>query len=234
MIKTEDGIKLTKDELTALLAFASDDPSRQKLYGVHFIATKSKVKARATNGHIALDAVGPNESENPNEWFVHRDFLKRAHKALDNKSSVTLKFSGASLYDAVVHNDDGVEVYTVSSPEDVANSQMTFPDPREWNKLLKPPPKTESVNCVTLNAEYLGLMSKVSRAAGVYGIDCYPPPSTMERVVFRCEGDLTSWIAVVMPMRSEASERSTPSVADASGNWNDVEPEGSALEGEDA
>ncbi|MDX1527034.1 MAG: hypothetical protein R3337_00315 [Gammaproteobacteria bacterium] len=209
---TDEGLVINKNALEALLAFASADPKRPNLYGVHFIASDTHVKARATNGHIALDAVGENESARPNEWFVHREFLKGAQKVLDNKSTLTLQFSGASLRDAVVHNEDGVEMASFSWPNDAANFQTSFPEPGVWDDLLKPP-GGKKTSRVRLNADYLGLMGKVSKAAGVHGIDCYPPPAKDERVVFRCEGQDTTWIAVVMPMNSEDDEEPSGAAA---------------------
>lgn len=202
---TSQGVELTKPELVALLAFASDDPKAPQFYGVHFMATEEKIKARAADGFIALDAVGGNDTGEENEWFVHRDFLKGAVKILDNSSTLVLEFSGASLTDAVVRNEDGVNTSTFSWPEDAANSQSSFANEKDWGKLLTPP-NGKGVKCVTLNADYLGLMSKVSKAAGVTGIDCYPPTSRHDKVMFRCEGFDTTWIALVMPMRSDESE----------------------------
>lgn len=202
MKKTPEGIQLSKNEITALLAFSSDEPEQIRYYGVHFVATEEHVKARASNGAIAIDALGPNESGSENEWFVHRDFLRGALKVLDKKCTLTLKFSGASLHEAAVHNEDGIEVSTFSWPHDAANSQTSFADADEFDKLLKPP-KGKGVKCVTLNADYLGLMTKVANAAEVYGIDCYPPTGKDGHFMFRCEGADTTWIAMVAPMKSE-------------------------------
>lgn len=205
MKQTEKGLRITKPEIAALLAFACDDPARSNLYGVQLMVTDSHVRARATNGHIAIDAVGQNETGDANEWFVHRDFLKGAMKVLDGKSTLILQFRGASLHDAAVENEDGVEMSMFSWPHDAANSQMSFPDSAAFEELLEAP-KGKPVKCVTLNADYLSLMGKVSKAAGVAGISCYQPPKALERVVFRCEGTDTAWIAVVMPMAAGDSE----------------------------
>lgn len=206
MRHTDEGLELTKSEIAALLAFACDAPERPNLYGVHFLLSEQHIRARATNGHVALDAVGTNETGTENEWFVHRDFLKGATKVLENNCTITLQFSGASLRDAAVHDQDGVERATFSWPQDAANAQTTFPDQSEWDRLLTPPSGKRSVKFVKLNAEYLGMMAKVAKAAGMSWIDCYPPPKQDDLAVFRVEGVDTTWIAVVAPMKGDEEE----------------------------
>lgn len=198
---TDEGLFLSKAEIDALLAFASDNPESPTLYGVHFRVTRHEVRARASNGYIALDGLGQNESERLSEWFVHRDFLRRAYKVLDNSHRLRLEFKGASLYHSTIVDADGNELSSFSWPTDAANGQQSFIDQAAWDKLLKPPRGERQVSCIRLNADYLSLMKKIASAAENDGIDCYPPADAEEKSLFRCKGEDTLWLAAIAPMR---------------------------------
>lgn len=228
MKHTEAGLLINKNEIAALLAFASESPENLKCYGIHFKLTDEKIRARATNGHIALDAVGENETGVANEWFVHRDFLKGANRVLENTHQLRLEFSGASLFNASIIDDDGNERSTFSWPHDAANSQTSFVDQDVWDKLLKPPRGERSVRFITLNGEYLAMLSKVCKAAGTSGVDCYPPPKAEDMSVFRVEGLDTTWIAVVAPMRG-GDDQTVESAAQEFESSAQALPEGTEL-----
>ena len=208
MKHTDNGIELTKAEVAALLAFTADEPQRSDLYGVKFRVSESHVHARASNGHIAIDVVGMNDDGSEHEWFVHRDFLRGAAKMADAKGAIYLMFSGASLNDARMVNEDGLEIATFSWPTDAANAQASFPDDA-LEKLLEPP-SGKATKSSTLDADYLGLMKTVAKAAGVSGVTCYPPPKSDQRIMFRCEGVDTTWVALVMPMRGIDGDEDEP------------------------
>jgi hypothetical protein len=205
MMLTENGLRLSKSELTALLAFAHTD-SASPFYGVHFKATMPDgkgdevVKARATDGNVAVDAFGHSGLGRDQEWFVSRAFLTGVSKLADSTHNVLLKFSGASLHDAAVEDAGGLEVATFSWPgSGAANAQMSFADTEEWDKRLKLPTRTRGVKSLSLQAASLKLLAKLAAAAGVPGVECYPPPQDDDRLLVRAEGDDTTWVAVVDP-----------------------------------
>jgi len=210
MKHTPKGTSLSKAEIVALLGFAHDDPERIQFYGVDFKLTHSGIRARATNGHIAIDGVGPNTTERRGQWFVHRDFLKRSLKVLDNTDVLVLKFSGASLRDADVFDKDGVQRSTFSWPEDAANAQTSFPDEHNWDEILRPPPVGRDIRYITVNAEYLALLAKMAAAAETAGVDCYPPAKAESPCYYRAEGieTETTWEAAIMPIRGDEEKQS--------------------------
>jgi hypothetical protein len=205
MILTDQGLRLTKAELSALLAFAATD-SASAYFGVHFKATVPRdstdrmVKARATDGNVAVDAFGHSVLDHDQEWFVSRAFLSGLAKLADSTHNVLLKFSATSLHDAAVEDATGREVATFSWPgSGAASTQMTFADTAEWDLRLKLPTRTRGVKCLELKTASLKLLAKLGAAAGVEGVECYPPPQDDERLLVRAEGNDTSWVAVIDP-----------------------------------
>jgi hypothetical protein len=195
----EDGLLLSKPELVALLAFASDDAGHLHLYGVQFKANGAHVSARSSNGHVAAEVVGECDGVT-GEWFVHRDFLLEGKKLLSNETALRLSFSAASLRDAVIVDDDGNVRSTLQWPEEAALSQLTLPD---INSVLDGGTAPRKLTSISLNADYLGLLKLISRAAGNDRIDCFPPKDKDGAAVFACNGADTNWRAVIMPLRAK-------------------------------
>jgi len=205
MMLTTNGLKLSKAELTALLSFAATDAS-SAYYGVHFKVTVPAggdswvVKARSTDGNVAVDAFGHSGVELEQEWFVTRAFLSGLARLADSTHHVLLKFSGASLHEAAVETAEGREVATFSWPgSGAASAQISFADSEEWDRRLKIPTRSKGLKALSLQTASLKLLGRLGAAAGVPAVDCYPPPQDDERLLVRAEGDDTIWIAVVDP-----------------------------------
>lgn len=205
MMLTESGLRLSKAEVSALLAFGATD-SASPYFGVHFkamVASGSQdalVKARATDGNVAVDAFGHSSLDRNQEWFVSKAFLIGLAKLADSTHSVLLKFSAASLHDAAVEDGTGREVATFSWPGGgAAVAQLSFVDSEEWDKRLKLPSRARGVKCLELQTASLKLLAKLGAAAGVLGVECYPPPQEDARLLVRAEGQDTTWVAVVDP-----------------------------------
>lgn len=206
MMMTEQGLRLRKSELAALLAFASTD-SASSYYGVHFKSVVPRdatgdplVKARATDGTVAVDAFGHSSLGRDQEWFVSRAFLSGLSKLADSTHNVLLKFSGASLHDAAVEDAGGHEVATFSWPgSGAASAQITFNDSEEWDKRLRLPTRSRGVKCLELKTGSLRLLAKLGAGAGVVGVECYPPDHDDNRLLVRAEGEDTTWVAVIDP-----------------------------------
>lgn len=205
MMLTEHGLRLSKAELNALLAFSATD-TNSAYYGVHFKATvplgaqDKLIKARATDGNVAVDAFGHSTLEHDHEWFVSRAFLAGVSKLADATHNVLLQFKGASLHDALVESAEGKEVATFSWPgSGAASSQISFADSEEWDKRLKVPSRSRGVKCIELKTSSLKLLARLGAAAGIAGVQCYPPPQEDDRLIVRAEGDDTTWVAVIDP-----------------------------------
>lgn len=200
---TEEGLFLSKAELSALLAFAGRSAELTQLYGVQFRADGARVTARATNGAIAAEADGESEGME-GEWFVHRDFLHAARKLLDNKTLLRLSFESLSLRDAVIVDEDDNVRSTLSWPEDAVITQLSLPN---IEKLLdQKPGKRQAFHRVSLSAEYLSELRLISRAAGTERIDCYPPVHDEAPAIYACNGALTNWRALIAPMKTDEAE----------------------------
>lgn len=212
MMLTDNGLRLSKSELNCLLAFASTE-SHSAYFGVHFKAmahddTRDElVKARATDGNIAVDAFGHSSLGHSMEWFVSRAFLVGLAKLADSTHHVLLKFSGGSLHHASVEDISGQEVATFSWPgSGAASSQISFADAAEWDKRLRLPTRSRGVKALTLKTGSLKLLARLGSAAGVEGVDCYPPPQDDERLLVRAEGEDTVWVAVIDPAPATSAD----------------------------
>jgi len=206
MMLTENGLRLSKSELAALLAFSATDPA-SPYYGVHFKSSVPDdsggdplVKARSTDGNVAVDAFGHSNLDRDREWFVSRAFLTGLSKLADSTHTVLLQFQGASLHHAAVESAAGQEVASFSWPgSGAASGQISFADSAEWDRRLKLPSRSRGVKCLTMKTGSLRLLAKLGAAAGVASVECYPPPQDDERLLVRAEGDDTTWIAMVDP-----------------------------------
>lgn len=205
MMLTDLGLRLSKSELTALLAFAATD-SASAYYGVHFKASPLHgtqdplVKARATDGNVAVDAFGHSSLDEGQEWFVSRAFLTGLSKLADSTHNVLLKFRGASLHDAAVEDAGGHEVATFSWPgSGAASAQISFADTEEWDKRLRIPTRPRGVKSLALQTSSLKLLARIGSGAGTNLVECYPPSQDDERLVVRAEGEDTTWVAVIDP-----------------------------------
>ena len=206
MKATHQGIGISKLELVALLAHAAKgDDQSMHLATVNFVLAGDRCFAYATNGHRALEGAGVGDASlDEGEWQISRDFLDEAQRLLEPDQVLRLPFSGASLTEAHVEDKEGLQKSTLQWPQDAACAQRTFPELRE---MVQIPQHRTRGRCLTLNTEYMADLKKVSKAAGVPGVDLYPPPTPDKPIHFRCEAeDGTQWTGVIMPMRSDAAE----------------------------
>lgn len=212
MMLSENGLRLSKAELNCLLAFASTEQS-SAYFGVHFKAMAHEdtrdelVKARATDGNIAVDAFGHSVLGRSMEWFVSRAFLAGVARLADGTHHVVLKFSGASLHSASVEDASGNEVALFTWPgSGAAISQISFADGADWDKRLRLPTRSRGVKALTLRTQSLKLLARVGAAAGVEVVDCYPPPQEDDRLLVRAEGEDTVWVAVIDPAPAASAD----------------------------
>jgi hypothetical protein len=201
---SESGLILKKAELTALLGFCSKDKERPHLCVVQFRVRDGRVYAYATDGKRAVEADGHAvPTVVYNEWTVRRECLDQARRALDGSQVLRLGFSFASLNEAFIE-EQGLEVASLSWPEDAASSQASFP---AVDQIVRLPHASEEVaRCAGIAAQYLADIRLMAKAANVEAVDCYPPRTNRDPAYFRANGEDTTWTAVVMPALTEASE----------------------------
>jgi hypothetical protein len=199
----ENGLLLSKAELTALLGFCSKDPEKPNLCVVQVRTRDDVVFAYATDGKRAVSARGhatPDSSHG--EWLVRRECLDQARRALDGSQCLRLKFSFSSLNEARIEQQ-GVEVATLNWPQDAAVFQASFPDVAGIVRI--PHVSDEVARCAGIAAEYLADIKLMAKAASVTAVDCYPPRTNRDPAYFCADGEDTTWTAVVMPTLTDAS-----------------------------
>jgi hypothetical protein len=200
MKSTSNGISLSRKELTALLAFASQNEAEKNMWGVHFRVEGEKVFARASNGYAHLELEGLNEAGPDGEWLVARKFLVDGQKELESKQVLRLEFRGASLHEAAVLEND-VELGRWQSAKDVAISQVSFP----WDGVKLPSSSRKIAHCCAISAPYLKLVMLAAKAVGVEIFYLYGPKDAAGDVTFTVgHEEQTSGIGVIKPLPAKA------------------------------
>lgn len=200
MKSTIDGISLSRKELTALLAFASQNEAEKNMWGVHFRIAGEKCFARASNGYAHLEVEGINDHGDDGEWMVARKFLVDGQKELESKQVLRLEFRGASLHEAAVLEND-VELGRWQSAKDVAIPQVSFP----WDGVKLPSGNRKIAHCCVISAEYLKLVMLAAKAVGVPTFYLYAPKEQDGDVTFTVGHDQqTSGIGVIKPLPAKA------------------------------
>lgn len=200
MKSTTEGLSLSRRELTALLAFASQNEAEKNMWGVHFRVVGEKCVARASNGYAHLELEGVNDRGADGEWMVARKFLVDGQKELEQKQVLRLEFQGASLHEGVVLEND-VVLGRWQSAKDVAIPQVSFP----WDGVKLPGGSRKIARCCVISAEYLKLVMLAAKAVGVPTFYLYPPKEQAGDVTFTVGHDeQTSGIGVIKPLPAKA------------------------------
>jgi len=200
MKSTTDGISLSRKELTALLAFASQEETDKNKWGVHFRIAGEKVFARATNGYACFELEGINDGANDGEWMVARKFLVDGQKELESKQVLRLEFKGASLHEAAVLENDQ-ELGRWQSAKDVAISQVTFP----WDGVKLPAANRKIAHCSAISTPYLKLVMLAAKAVDIETAYFYAPKDAGGAFIFTVGHDgKTSGLGSIVPLPVEA------------------------------
>jgi hypothetical protein len=196
MLSTPKGIALARVELTALLAFASQNEADKDKWGVHFRVEKEKVFARATNGYASFQLEGINEKRSLGEWMVSRKFLVDGNKELESKQVLRLAFSGKSLHTGTVCENDK-ELGSWQSAADVAIPQVSFP----FEDVVIPAASRTIAHCSALSTPYLKLVMLAAKAVGVEHAYWYAPAEALGPLIFTVGHDKsTSGMGFIKPL----------------------------------
>lgn len=201
------GIVLYPSELKCLIRFAAKD-GENPLSVVHFRIDHAILRAYATNGHRAVEAIGEwqDGAQREGEWTVSRAFLAAALRLMEAGHYVVLEVGGASLQGAKVRDKDTHEdVSELTWPTDAASTQVTFPV-EGCQKAIVFPTTERPVRCISLNAQYLADLVYVAGAANSDSLDLFPPRTREEPVIFRFEECPTEWRGAIMPLRKLSTE----------------------------
>lgn len=201
-ITTEDGdttYELSRAELAAILAFASDDETRVNQYGVVF----GDGQITATDGHRAVRVKYENEHERPGKILVPKGPLQALHDAIKKKNicSLTVAPDGIGL------EGPGFEELT-AQPEDVVLPPI--------DQVIPTVPGIDWKGAVAcFNTAYLWDLRLISLACQyeveekgkmikvIPGVVVYPPEYDLAPILctLHSPATYTDWTAVIMPMK---------------------------------
>lgn len=196
MKSTTEGLSLSRKELTALLAFASQNEAEKNMWGVNLRIIGDKCFARASNGYAYFRLTGINDGFRDGEWMVGRKFLVDGQKELEQKQVFRLEFAGASLHEGVVLENDLV-LGRWQSAKDVAIPQVTFP----FDDIVEPNASRKIAHCFAGSAPYLKLVQLAAKAVGTDIYYMYGPKLQGGDVIFTVGHDQdTSGIGLLKPL----------------------------------
>lgn len=204
MQANENGLAFTKAELRALREFSSKEETDRNRFGVQIEIKGDRCFARATDGMRCLELDGQSDgTHGDGEWFVAQKFLIDGRKLLEGKQVLRLRFAGASLRKATVE-ENGVTRETISSEDDMAIAQYSFP---QIAKTLKLPSKTrEKLHCVALAAGHMKAVQLAAECVEEEMVDFFPPSDPDGLLIFRV-GDEKS-TSVMGAIKANASAAS--------------------------
>jgi hypothetical protein len=204
MKSTADGISLSRVELTALLAFASQEEADKNKWGVHFHVKGDSVRARAMNGFASFELTGINLGRSDQEWMVGRKFLVDAQKPLGTKQVLRLEFAGASLHEGtVLENDKKLGMW--QSDDDASIRQVSFP--WETDELSIPAERRKIAHCSAISTPYLKLVMLAAQAVDVEVAHFYSPAAAAGPMIFTVGHDKdTSGLGLIKPLPVEVVE----------------------------
>lgn len=204
MKATTEGISLSRVELRALLAFASQEESDKNKWGVFFRVEGDKVLARATNGYASFQLEGVNDGRKNQDWMVGRKFLVDGKKELEGKQVLRLNFKGASLHEATVLENDK-DLGSWQSSEDATIRQVAFP--WEDDEVKLPIERRKIAHCSAISTPYLKLVMLAADAVGVEVAHFYPPDGNLGPMVFTVGDEKqTSGCGMIKPLPAKSDE----------------------------
>lgn len=180
--------RLTKQDVAALLEFASTDKTRTTLTCVHFEPEDGT--AVATDGHALVTAKNCGTYKG-HPFQVPTKVLSEMVKLLKKDEMLTVER----------HQVDGGAEATVTAPNGattrIAIEENFYP---AWRQVI-PGEAEKPARQVGLNARLLARLEAVQKAASVPGGIFTTPDHEMSPMKVEFKGFEATWTAVIMPMR---------------------------------
>lgn len=210
----ETGILLTKAELTCLLAFVGEKDSDldNVIFRVESVGM-AEVDAYARSGSAAVCGTSADveDTASTGTWTVRASFLREVKKVCPK--AALLRIHGLNLTEAELLDRDGddgdfVQRGTYVSEHNEVELQTNIAVTDTLRDMCSEPTGVlAAAGQVTLQAAYLAATKYVAAAAEDVAVTVAPGPTAEDAVRFIARDGTTSWIAVVMPMRSTNESR---------------------------
>lgn len=195
--------RLSKAELLALCAFASEEPFRPQLSCVAFDFGRGTVTA--TDGTVLAQYKPAEAPTGTGRVPVPRDILLRMSKLMDRDSVL------------VVETDEAIVTLKATGP--LLNSfwcSTQIPRDRDlaerlppyWDVIPQASIRAKRTAVISVDPERIAKLARIRNASTrrTAALCIFVPEGSLDAVVCRIDGD-ARWLAVVMPMRSEETER---------------------------
>lgn len=210
-MKVEDnGLWITKAEITALLEFVGD-PTQPELYAVHLHVDPLSAWVYASDGRRAVEvqcSASDDEEQRLGDWQIDPGVFAELRKVLSSDQVAILRLAPEEITRAAVVSIDEVtgearELSSITWPASSVGTQVTIDALRS---VIKIPRSERAVKCLSLPGSQLAALALVVKATGRECIDLYAPKAMVEPLIFAAESESTRWLGAIMPMRGDDNE----------------------------
>lgn len=188
---------LSKHEASAMLAFASDDETRRRVYGVGFFPAQGR--AVATNGHhiAELSSHDGATADEGAPFIVPRPPLAMAAKVCGARGVLSIVNGEIALYeDETILPGAGFELATFAFESPAGEA---FPDYEATIPSRRGDPHTAAL---ALNPADLALLATVAKACELKTVILHVPEDQDAPILMTIE----EWRIVTMPMKAEPAK----------------------------
>jgi hypothetical protein len=213
----KSGIECSKEELTALLAFAGDDTN----FGVVCFRINAirQLIVTATDGKRAVEhRVNAQEAE-PGEWQFDRTFIEALRRQTDKGETVAVIVADAKKAKAIFRGvESTAERAEIKCPKTSFSTQVSIDSVHELVAGKGSDVLTGS--WFAFNPAFIGDLDKVSKAASGCPISMIPGADETELVRFRASSDRGTWRGCFKPtlVSAPGEEAEAESDPDAPGS----------------
>ncbi|MFZ5893406.1 MAG: hypothetical protein ACOY0T_20260 [Myxococcota bacterium] len=195
-----DGFLLTKSDVEALCAFAGSDERRPDLTHIAFEPSGGRVYASdgCTLVRITMNRSEYTQSDAPLRFGVPRKTLKERARAMRAAERLSVCRVEGDIEIGVRESATGELVVTRDRFE--LDPELALPD---YEQAIPEHRYEQRGASSAFNAEFLARLVLVQRACQANGLDFFAPLAPLAGTVFEGSNAQASWLAVVMPFRSE-------------------------------
>ncbi len=211
------GIECTREELTALLAFAGDDTN----FGVvrFRINANRQLVVTATDGKRAVEHRVHAQEAEPGEWAFDRTFIEALRRQTDKNETVAVIVADAKKAKAIFRGvESTAERAEIKCPSTAFSTQVSIDAVHEL-VAGKDADRLDG-SWFAFDPNFIDDLKKVTAATGGCPISLLPPASSEELVRFRASSDRGTWKGCFKPtlVSAPGEEAETESDPDAPGS----------------
>ena len=191
----KSGIECSKEELTAMLAFAGDDTN----FGVvrFRVNTSGKLVVTASDGKRAVEHSANTDGAEPGEWAFDRTFIEALRRQTDKGETVAVIQADNKKAKAIFRGvESTAERAEIKCPTTAFSTQVSID---QVHGLVSGDADRLSGSWFAFNPAHLSDLDKVSKAANGCPMSLIPPLEPGDLVRFRASSERGTWRCCFKP-----------------------------------